>query len=74
MKYEELTLKERSSIKKYIKEELLITQIKVKMPINPNEFLYDYSGNALHISGKLKNMDDRQIRSKMVKFIKLGIR
>lgn len=67
MKFEELTSDYRNNVKKYIKEELLVTQ-KVKVPINPNEFTYSLNG-GLHIHGRLKDMDNNQIKSKVLKNI-----
>jgi hypothetical protein len=67
MKFEELTQDYQNNVKKYIKEELLTNQ-KVKLPINPNEFNYSLNG-GLHIHGRLKDMDNNQIKSKVIKNI-----
>lgn len=74
MKYEELTIPERANIMKYIKESLLGTQTKVKLPINPNEFDYNYSRGGLQIKGRLSKMNNNQIKSKIIRSLKSQIK
>ena len=69
MKCEQLSIGERNNVLKYIKESLLSTQ-KIKTPINPNEFNYEYKKGGLVISGKLKNMSDRQINACVIRNVK----
>lgn len=72
MTYKELTQEQKNNVKKYIKEELLSNQ-KVKLPINPNEFTYSFN-KGLQVHGKLKNMDDNQLRSTVIRNVKFGLK
>lgn len=72
MKFEELTENYRNNVKKYIKEELIHGQ-KIKLPINPNEFDYFLRG-GLQIQGRLKNMDNNQIQSRVIRNVKFGLK
>lgn len=72
MKFKELTDIQKNNVKKYIKEELLGTQ-KIKTPINPNEFKYSLKG-GIQIQGRLKDMDDNQIKSKVIRNVKAALK
>lgn len=70
MKFEQLTINERTHVKKNIKETLILTQQKVKVGVNPNEFDYSYKKGALLTQGRLLNMDDKQIKASVIRNIK----
>lgn len=68
MRFQDLTPAEKINVKKTIKEDLQTNPRFGDQP-NPNQF--DYSRkNGLQIHGRLKNMDDNQIKSLVIRNVK----
>lgn len=71
MKFQDLTENEKVNVKKYIKEDLKISQPmkNIVQITNPNQL--EYSRNkGLQISGRLIRMDDNQIKATVIRNVK----